>query len=62
MTITDDAHKDAVHEAARALAVRRWGSTKVDRAAAVVIERYAELGEALRAELHQVTEREGGDR
>jgi hypothetical protein len=42
-------------EAARALARSRWGSAKVDRAAAVVIERHAELDAARRAEVHEIT-------
>jgi hypothetical protein len=58
MSATDDR---AASEAARQLARSRWGSTKVDRAAQVVIERHAELGEALRAELHQVTEESRDD-
>jgi hypothetical protein len=53
MSTTDDR---AASAAGQALARSRWGSAKVDRAAAIVIERHAELDDALRAELHQLTE------
>jgi hypothetical protein len=46
---------DAASEAARALVARRWGSQVVERAAAVVIERAAELPAAVREQVHQVT-------
>jgi hypothetical protein len=49
------AYSDA-HEAARALALQRWGTRALVRAAAVVIERADELPEQLRAQVHEVTE------
>jgi hypothetical protein len=42
-------------EAARALAVQRWGPRAVVRAAETVISRAAELPPAVRAELHLAT-------
>jgi hypothetical protein len=57
MSTTDDR---VASEAARQLARSRWGSSKVDRAALVVIERYAELDEARRAEVHEVTGPDAG--
>ena len=58
MTDTQD---DTASEAGRLLARARWGSQAVDRAAQVVISRAAELSEAQRAELHEVTGPEGGE-
>ena len=51
-----DPHDDASSEAGRALARHRWGPAAVVRAAAVVISRAHELPDAVRAEVHQVTE------
>ena len=42
-------------EAARQMNRARWGSSKVERAAQVVIPRAGELPEAVRAALHEVT-------
>ena len=58
----DSAQVSEASAAAQQLARVRWGDTKVRRAAAVVIERVAELPDAVRAELHQMTEQEGVDR
>lgn len=44
------------HEAARALALQRWGTRGLVRAAEVVIARADELPEQLRAQVHEVTE------
>jgi hypothetical protein len=51
----------SAHEAARALALQRWGNTVVRNAVATVVERRGELDEQLLAELRQVTETEAGD-
>jgi len=56
-----DAQDDAASEAARALAVKRWGNAAVVRSAQVVISRAAELPDSLRAELHQVTGEAAGE-
>jgi len=42
-------------EAARALAAKRWGDTTVRRAALLVLERAAELPDALREQVHEAT-------
>jgi hypothetical protein len=42
-------------EHARELNRARWGSQAVERAAAVVLERAAELPDAVRAQLHEAT-------
>jgi hypothetical protein len=52
MSATQD---EAASEAGRQLVRRRWGSQAVERAAAVVITRCAELPETVRAELHEAT-------
>jgi hypothetical protein len=43
-------------EAARELARQRWGDQVVRRAAAIVVERAAELPDAVREQVHQATE------
>jgi hypothetical protein len=48
----------SAHEAARVLALQRWGNTVVRNAVATVVERRDELDEQLLAELRQVTETE----
>jgi hypothetical protein len=52
---------DTAREAARALAAKRWGNVAVVRAAAVVIERAAELDEVHRAAVHEATGPPGGE-
>jgi DnaJ-domain-containing protein 1 len=46
---------DEAHEAARALALARWGNQAVVRAAQVVLERADELDPVMRAQVHLAT-------
>jgi hypothetical protein len=48
------AYSDA-HEAAKALALQRWGTRALVRAAAVVLDRVDELPEEVRAAVHEAT-------
>jgi hypothetical protein len=48
------AYSDA-HEAAKALALQRWGTRGLVRAAAVVVDRASELPEEMRAAVHEAT-------
>jgi hypothetical protein len=50
---------DTPSGAGRELARARWGDSVVRRAVSVVVERQAELGPDLRAELRAVTSQEG---
>jgi hypothetical protein len=52
---------DAAQQAGKALARARWGSTAVERMAQAVISRAAELPDATRAALHEVTGPPGGE-
>ena len=56
-----DTQDDAASEAGRQLVARRWGSQAVERAAAVVISRVAELPDAKRSALHEATAPPGGE-
>jgi len=55
MTDAHDAGGAAGSSAGRELARARWGSTAVERAAAVVLARAAELPDTVREQVHEAT-------